>query len=636
MSHNAHNQFSLLRKRRFFPLFLTQLLGALNDNIYKNALIILLTYQSLQFGQFSNSPVLLNLSAALFILPFALFSATAGQLVDQVEKSHYIRIIKFCELGIALFIGLAFYMHNILLVMLGLFLFGTQSTFFGPVKYSLLPQHLKSYELIGGNGLIETATFIAIIVGSIVGGVLIVLTHGPFWVWLLISSLACLGLWASYSIPQAKAYATKKPINWNFVSSSWQILRSCSKNQPVFLAILGISWFWFFGSALFYQLPVYVRDYLGGNSYIVNLFLACFAIGIALGALLCEKLSRNNIEIGLVPLASLIMTLLTIQLYHIQPTPSTLVEHSTTPLSLSVFFQLPQSWFVLFCIFGLRIAAGLYTVPLYAYIQDRSPKQQRAQYIACNNIINACLMALASVVCIGLLQAGLTIPELFLVLATLNLCVTLYIFTIAPEYISRLIVWLFVNCIYRLRVNGIENLPEKGGVIYVCNHVSYIDVLIMSAISRRPIRFLMHYKLFQAPVLGTISRIAKAIPIASAKEDPDMKENAFKEAHAALKEGEIIGIFPEGGITRDGHLSEFKRGVEYLAHDAQVSVVPMALQGLWGSFFSREQGKAMSGWPKKLWGKIYLNIGEPVAPDEVKAENLRERIAKLLASDYNQ
>lgn len=629
MSNTNHNQFTLLSKRRFLPLFLTQFLGALNDNVYKNALIILITYKLVEFNTNWSSAVLINLAAALFILPFALFSATAGQLVDQVEKSQYIRKIKLCEIGISLFIGIAFYSHSLTLIMLGLFLFGAQSTFFGPVKYSILPQHLKSYELVGGNGLIESATFIAIILGSIVGGILIVYDNGTLWVWLVITLMALLGLRSSYAIPKAQTYDPNHKVNWNILSSTWATLRLGFSNQNLFLAILGVSWFWFFGSALFYQLPLYIRDYLGGNSYIVNLFIACFAVGIGLGAILCEKLSRNNIEIGLVPLASLILTLLTLQLYHLQPTPSTMAINNAH-LTITAFFQVTRNWFVLFCVIGLGVAAGLYTVPLYAYIQDRSPKNQRAQFIACNNILNACLMALAAFVCIGLLKAGLTVPELFLVVATLNLCVSLYIFTLAPEFISRLVIWLFVNSIYRLRVNGVDNLPDKGGVIYVCNHVSFIDVLIMTAVSRRPIRFLMHYKLFHAPVLGIIARLAKAIPIASAKDDPDMKRQAFEKARQALNDGEIIGLFPEGSITHDGELQDFKPGVEHLVRDTQAEVVPMALKGLWGSFFSREQGKAMTGWPKKLWAKIYLNIGEPIAPDNVTAKNLHQRIAKLL------
>lgn len=632
MTRKPQNQFKLLGKRRFLPLFLTQFLGAFNDNVYKNALIILLTYQLAQFQTAWSSVVLINLSAALFILPFALFSATAGQLVDAVEKSRYIRIIKLCEIAIAIFIGIAFYSHNIYLIMLGLFLFGAQSTFFGPVKYSILPQHLKSYELVGGNGLIETATFIAIIAGSIVGGILIVEHRGALWVWFACTAIAILGWSISRAIPRANSYYPQSKVDYNIIRSTWQTLRLGYSNQTVFLAILGISWFWFLGSALFYQLPIYIRDYLAGNSYIVNLCIACFSIGIGIGALLCEKLSRHNIEIGLVPLASLILTLLTTQLYHIQPDPTALAQTGST-LTFANFFQIPQNWVVLGCIIGLGIASGLYTVPLYAFIQDRSPKDQRAQLIACNNIINAIFMALAAVVCIGLLTLGLSVTQLFLVMATLNLCITLYIFTLAPEFITRLLIWLFVNTIYRLQVKGTDNLPDKGGVIYACNHVSYVDVLIMTAVSRRPIRFFMHYKLFETPILSTISKMGKAIPIASAKEDPDKKEQAFEQAKQALADGDIIGIFPEGSITYDGELGEFKRGVENLAQAAQARVVPMAINGLWGSFFSREQGTAMTGWPKKLWAKIKLNIGQPIDPDQASADYVRQQVAKLLEDD---
>lgn len=624
MSH----QFTLLKKLRFAPLFWTQFLGAFNDNVYKNALIILLVFNAASFTKISPDTIV-NLAGALFIIPFLLFSATFGQIADKYEKSQIIRLVKLLEMSITVIIGLAFYLNSLSLLLIALFLFGTHSTLFGPVKYSILPQHLKSQELIGGNGLVESGTYIAILAGTILGGVLISVPHyGKAIVTGTIFIIAFLGWLLSRKIPKAPSKAQIK-INWNIFTSTWECLKFPQQSRGVVLAVLGISWFWFYGAFMFYQAPYYTEKYLGGNEHVATLVIACFSIGIGIGSLLCEKLSRRNIEIGLVPIGAIGLSVFTADLYFLQPT----VVHVK---NLDVLTVLSQTHYlkILTRLVLLGIFSGLYTVPLYAYIQDRSPLQHRARVIAATNILNALFMVLVAVFVITLIHLGFTIPELFLIVALLNACITIYIFRKAPEFIVRLCIWFIVNVMYRLTITGLDNLPAKGAVIYACNHVSFVDVLVLTAVSKRPIRFVMDHRLFNAPILKQLSVLYKAIPIAPAKESVEVKEQAFIAIKAALAKGEVVGIFPEGWITRDGSLAPFRKGIEEIINTSPVPVVPMALRGMWGSFFSRKHGgRAMSTFPRRFWSQISLHIGTPISPEAFTTEKLQQVVEELLQAE---
>ncbi|OGT31925.1 MAG: glycerol acyltransferase [Gammaproteobacteria bacterium RIFCSPHIGHO2_12_FULL_35_23] len=617
------NQFALLKKRRFLPLFITQFLGAFNDNTYKNAVIILIAFQTI--SSIASANTLINLAGGLFILPFFLFSATFGQLADKYDKAKIIRIAKLLEILVAIVASLAFFLNSLFLLLTALFLLGTQATLFGPTKYSILPQHLKSFELVGGNGLIESATFIAILTGTIFGGLLITIpVYGKEIVSATIIIIAIIGWLASRKIPKAPSRAADIEVDWNIFTSTWRNLKYAKQNKEVFLAILGISWFWFYGAFMFYQTPNYTKIYLGGNAHVTTLLIAMFAIGIGVGALLCEKFSRKVIEISLVPLAAIGISALTVFLYHLQPHTATVTEQG-----IIAFIKTGHHLAITCCLFFLGVLSGLFTVPLYALIQDRSVKVQRSRIIATNNILNAVFMVLAALYAIVLLDLGLSIPELFLMLAGLNLLITIYIFSVSAEFIIRLIVFLIVNLMYRLKITGLENLNIEGPAIYTCNHVSFMDVLIISAASKRPIRFIMDYKLFQAPLLHNIAKLAKTIPVATVKEDPVMKANAFIEAAKALKRGEILGIFPEGSITRDGKIAIFRRGIEEILNSAPAPVIPMAIYGLWGSFFSRKYGKAMANLPRRFWSKVSLHVGKPIPAEEFSLERLQLEIEKL-------
>ncbi len=277
----------------------------------------------------------------------------------------------------------------------------------------------------------------------------------------------------------------------------------------------------------------------------------------------------------------------------------------------------------------IGIVSGLYNVPLYSFVQDRSKLEHRARIIAANNILNSFFMiAAAGFMILTLNVVKITLAQLFLVMAILNACITLYIFSVIPEFIMRFSVWILISFMYRLSVFGQENLPAKGAAIYACNHVSFVDVVVMSAVCKRPIRFLMDHNLFKA--LGPISYFSRAIPIASAKENEKIKHKAIERAIKSLDDGHLIGIFPEGSITKTGELGSFKKGIEELVQKTGAPVVPMALRGMWGSFFSRRYGKAMTARPRRFWSKISLHIGKPIPAEKFSLALLEAEIQKLL------
>ncbi len=617
-------QFALLGTRRFAPFFASQFLGAFNDNVFKNALVISIAFD---VSHTTDAGLLVNLSAGLFIAPFFLFSALAGQLADRHEKSAFIRRIKFAEIVIMALAAVGFVLGNIPFLIAVLFLMGTQSAFFGPVKYAILPQHLEESELVGGNALVESGTFLAILLGTLFGGLLVGGAGGGLLIGATLVAVATLGWLASRAIPRAPAAAPDLRLDWNVPAATWRVVREAARNRVVFNAVLGISWFWLYGALFLAQLPVYTRQILGGTEAVVTLLLVTFSIGIGIGSLACERLSGRMVEIGLVPFGSIGLTVFAVDLAFASP----LVPPASL-LDAGAFLAQPGSWRIVFDLLMAALFGGLYIVPLYALIQLRSPPEQRARIIAANNILNALFMVVSALLAIALLEAGVSIPNLFLVAGLLNAAVAVYIYTLVPEFLLRFLVWMLMHTVYRLEVHGIERLPDSGSAVIVCNHVSFVDALILTAASRRPIRFVMDHRIFARPLLGPVFRAARCIPIAPAHEDAALMQRAFDEIAAVLEQGELVGIFPEGRITRDGELGEFRKGVERIVQRTPSIVVPMALSGLYGSFFSRKDGAAMTRpWRllSEFRARITLNVGEPVPPAEVDAARLRETVLAL-------
>jgi len=622
-----HSLFGLLKIKRFGPFFATQFFGAFNDNVFKNSLVIMITFQAVATSGL-DADVLVNACAGLFILPFFLFSATAGQLADKYEKSFLIRIIKGIEILVMIAAAIGFYTGNIYFLLSVLFLMGTQSTFFGPIKYGILPQHLKENELVAGNAIVEMGTFLAILLGIIAGSKLIgVEGWGATAVSATIISVAIVGLLVSFMIPVAEAADPNLKFNWNIATETWNTIQHTRSNDVVFKSIMGISWFWFFGATLLTQLPNYTLNIINANDDVYILLLAMFSVGVGVGSILCERLSGEVVEIGLVPIGSFMITLFCADLYFASvPFEDVLL---IAPLTLSSFWQETGSWRVLLDIVFIGIAGGFFIVPLYALVQQRSEPRIRSRIIAGNNIFNALFMVVSAIFATTLLKLDVSIPQLFLVTAVLNILVAVYIFTLVPEFMMRCLVWLLVNTLYRVEHEGLEHIPDEGAAVVVCNHVSFIDALVLASCTRRPVRFVMYYKIFAMPVISFIFRTGKAIPIAGAKEDPAMMEAAFDEISKALEQGEIVCIFPEGKLTGDGEMDAFKGGVERILQRNPVSVVPMALRGLWGSFFSRKDGAAMSRPFRRIWSKVELKVGEVIPYEQASKEHLQKAVESL-------
>ena len=430
-------QFKLLSERRFLPLFITQFLGAFNDNVLKNAMVILITFQGARMSSIDPA-LMVNACAGLFILPFFLFSATAGQLADKYEKSRLIRLVKQLEIGIMIIAAVGFWLPSLPLLLISLFLMGMHSTLFGPLKYSILPQHLHENELIGGNALIESGTFLAILLGTLLGGILIGLGEdGRHYASAACFTIAVLGYIASRGVPSAPAPAPALRVNWNPLTETWRNLGFTRQNRSVFLSILGISWFWFYGAMFLSQFPSFAKDHLGGNEGVVTLLLALFSVGIGLGSLLCERMSRRQIEPGIVPLGSIGLTAFAIDLYFATPAAG-----GISGLSATQFLAQPGSLRVLADLVLIGAFGGFYCVPLYALMQTRSDASHRSRVIAGNNILNALFMVVAAVLAIVLLGAGCSVPQLFLITAILNALVAAYIYTLRPEFINRFFKWL--------------------------------------------------------------------------------------------------------------------------------------------------------------------------------------------------
>lgn len=620
------SQFRLLGQRRFAPFFLTQFLGALNDNVFRNGLVILVTFQGIVVAGMNESQ-LANVAGALFILPYFLFSATAGQLADKYEKSFLMRRIKLFEILLMSIAAVGFVTQQFPLLLFVLFLMGFQSTLFGPVKYAYLPQRLDDHELVGGNALVEAGTYIAIILGLIIGGVAVAVD--PNSLMLLVSCLiafALIGYIAARQVPVTAAADPDLEINLNAWKETWRIISFAREKQSVWLSVLGISWFWFFGSAMTLQVPAYTLQILNGNEEITTLLLVAFAVGVGFGSLLCERLSGHRIELGLVPFGAIGLTVFAIDLYFAQP-----VAAATEVESVKQFLARSGSWRVLVDLAMLGAFGGFFSVPLYALIQQRSEPRHLSRIIAANNIINAVFMVAASILSIVVLLR-FSIPELFLVLAVLNAVVAFYIFGLLPEFLMRFLAWIAVSFLYRVRVNGVENIPDRGAAIVVCNHVSYVDAIILSAAVNRPMRFVMYYKIFEIPLLSFFFRQAKAIPIASASEDETIMKAAFEIVDTELANGNIVCIFPEGAITRDGEIHRFRPGIEKILERRPVPVVPVSLGRLWGSWFSRSHDGTLKRIPGRLFARVPVRIGPPVAPANATASRL-ELMVRALRGD---
>lgn len=613
-------QFDLLKQRRFLPYFLTQFLGAFNDNVFKNALSAFIVYKL----AVDNPDVMVGLAGALFILPFFIFSGVAGQLADKYEKSILIRKVKAFEIVVMTIAFFGFIFESVWLLLFVLFLMGTQSSFFGPIKYGYLPEELNNEELVGGNGLIEASTFVSILLGTMLGVVLISL-ESSHYVSVTVMFIAIVGYFVSTKIPNRGKPTSDSKVDFNIFRTTAKNIGYLAKKRILLLSVLGISWFWFLGSVFLINIPNYTKTILNGNEHIVAVLLTMFSIGIGAGSLLCEKLSGKRVEIGLVPVGAIGLALFSLDVFF-----ASLAWSNSEFMTFSNFWQAPGAWRICLDLVMIGVFGGLYIVPLYALIQERSDEGHVSRVIAGNNIINALFMVVAAV--LGMVVLGvfeLSIPMLFLITTALHVVVCVFIFTVVPEFLLRLVAWFLITLVYRVRYKGLENIPTDGPVLLVCNHISFVDPIILMGRVRRPTRFVMYYKIFNKGLMKPLFKAAKTIPIAGVKENPEIMESAFAEVKAALEDHDVVGIFPEGKLTPDGHMQPFKPGVERIIAETPVPVVPMALNNLWGSMFSRFDKTPWKRRPRKLWAKVELIVGEPIPPEQVTAARLQKAVQAL-------
>ncbi|WP_019141413.1 MFS transporter [Noviherbaspirillum massiliense] len=619
------SQFALLAQRRFGPFFWTQFFGAFNDNLFKTALLTILTYEALSWTDLDPG-LLNNLIPGLFILPFVVFSASAGQLADKFEKSRLARYIKILEIGIMLLAAIGWLRHDLWLLVGAIVGMGLHSTLFGPVKYAYLPQQLKPEELVGGNGIIEMGTFVGILLGEVLGAVLVL--HKPWGVQLVAGgTIACavIGWLFSLRIPHSPAPAPDLKINWNPLTETVRNISFSRQNRTVFLSMLGNSWFWFYGAIILAQFPVYAKDYLHGDHSVFVLLLTVFSLGIGTGSLLCERLSGHKVEIGLVPFGSIGLSIFGFDLYL-----ASLHYTNAAMVDAAGFIVQQGSWRILFDCVMIGVFGGFYIVPLFALIQTRCDRQHVSRTIAGMNILNALFMVAAAGVAMVLLRIGFTIPEIFMATALMNAVVAIYIFSLVPEFLMRFLAWLLIHTLHRVHTVDTDRIPEEGAAVLVCNHVSYVDAIVIMAASPRPIRFVMDHRIFKIPVLSWIFRTAKAIPIAPAKEDPWLMEKAYVDIAQALHEGELVCIFPEGKLTMDGEINQFKGGVRKILDRTPVPVIPMALRGLWGSLLTRGKGNPFErSFKRGPFSRLSLAVGRPVAPAQATPELLQEQVLAL-------
>jgi 1-acyl-sn-glycerol-3-phosphate acyltransferase len=580
-------QSALLRSPRFLPFFLTQFLGAFNDNLYKNGLVVLLTFQAA--GWTTLSPALLgNLAAGIFILPFFLFSATAGQLADKFDKAGLSRLVKLLEMAIMAVALVGFLTHSLAALFGALFLLGCHSTLFGPVKYALLPQHLHADELIGGNALVEAGTFVAILAGTLAGGLLAAVPAAQFWIPAAGFAVAAVGYLASRHIPPAPPPVPGLAIDPNPFTATRRNLRYARENPTVLLAIMGISWFWLYGALFLAQFPAYAKLVLGGGEGAVTLLLATFTVGIGVGSLLCERLSGSRVELGLVPFGSLGLTLFGLDL--------ALASPATAPaavLGVGALLERPGTWRLLADLTLLGTFGGFFIVPLYALVQSRSAVAHRARVIAANNILNALFMVAGALAAAGLLAAGLSIPALFGAAALVNALVALLIYRRVPEFPLRFVLWLLTHSLWPLRARGLEHIPATGPALLVGNRHSPADALLLLAVSPRPVRCLVAPELFRQPLLGFVLRHSGAIPT-----HPVAGAAAYAEAARSLAAGELVGHFLDGPPGAP-ELTPFPPALAPLLAHRSVPVVPLALRGATGK--------------GRLFRPVELVAGQPMA-----------------------
>ncbi|EPC01807.1 hypothetical protein L861_21515 [Litchfieldella anticariensis FP35 = DSM 16096] len=613
-----------LVQRRFAPLFWTQALGAFNDNFLRMTLL-LLVWGALPPRDWRPGPVL-TLSVAGTILAYLTLSSWGGMLGDRLDKQRLIRRLKLLELAIMLGTVVAVWFESVALLLVFVLLLAGRSALLGPVRYAILPQHLAPTELVRGNAWIGLGTFVALLTGALLAAVMATLPEpwSRLTAMLVLVSVALLGLATSFAIPPAPACA-KIPVGWRPWRSSSEILRQAAQGRHLFPAMLGVASFWFLVTCMLTLLPAWVRDNFGGNEAALNLLLAAFALGVGVGALLCAHFSAGRLETGLVSLGGMLLGIASLYLASLTPMAVNM-DGMAFLMGSDRFWQM----FVGFTLVG--IGGGLYSVPLYTLVQLISREEQRSRMLGAVNMLSA----LAVILAVGygsvmLVWLGTGLRGIVAGLGVMGLFVGAGLLLRRPRPVLRLLIFALIHVIYRLRFHGRQHIPVRGPALVVCNHVSFMDALVLGGASPRPLRFLMDQPIYESPWLNWWFRIVGAIPVDSDRRDPGNVRRALNEVSHALREGEVVMLFPEGRLTPDGEIQGFRRGLEMILSRDPVPVVPAGLAGLWGSWTSHYGGRALTKPPRRFRARVALSFGEPLSSREARSPLLEKRVRDLKA-----
>ena len=619
MNASGTSQFALLKTRRFLPLFVTQALSAFNDNVYRFSLsIILLTTFGVERGG-----VLNTISAALFILPFFLFSAVAGQLSDKFDKARMARRIKFAEIFIVGVSAISLFTTHVPLQQFCIFLAGTQAAFFGPIKYAILPQHLHKEELLGGNGMVEMATFVAVLLGTIFGTIAINQQGGQTVVASLMIGIALFSYWTTTQIPAAPSAQPDLKLNWNILGETWNVLKIASARPAVFQSILGVSWFWFLGVVFVTQIPLFTIGTLHGTETTATMIFALFSIGIAAGSIYCNKLLGGKVSLKFVPISALLMSLFIFDMYFAAGYASAITPPGQTATLLSLLSNF-NGLRVLFDLAAVAFCAGLYVVPIFATMQTKTPYYLRARIIGANNIMNAIFMIIATLLSGVLLSRGLTARGLFLCLGFANLLAAIYVIRLLPHALLASLARGLFRLIYRVEVRGEENLVAAGPkALVIANHTSLLDGPLLSAFLPEKAGFAINTHMANRWWVKPAFALVDLCPI-----DPS-NSMALRSLVEHLKKGKRVVIFPEGRLTITGGLMKIYEGPGAVADMANAKILPVRIDGAQRSPFSRLKGL----FPTQVFPKITITYLPPVKPSKengLKGSALREHQAEKL------
>lgn len=615
----------LYKERKFWPLFWTMFLGAANDNVFKNALIILITYKNVSlFGLGAES--LVAFAGGAFILPYVLFSATSGQISDHFDKAQVIKVTKFTELAFMLIGAIGFITESYGLLMLTLFLMGAQSSFFSPVKFSSLRTILKDEELTTGTALIGGGTFIAILIGTIIGGLAAAAPDATNVASFAILGFAILGIITARFQNKINDINEDVKIDYTFIKPTFKLLSDSFKDKNSFRAIMGVSWFWFLGSFVLSVMPSIIKNVFFGSEMVASIFMATFTVGMGLGSWICSKLSGKRIEVGMVPLAALGMSLAVFDLYYISTQWPMSVTGALMPPA--EFFAQPMAIRAIIDLLLVTIFGGNFYISQLTFMQHSAPLERLARTIAANNIWNAIFMVVAAVSIILLKKSGATALDNLAILGGMNLIYAAISYYFFHEEMWRFFFHMLTTFLYDVEIEGEDNIPKDGKVVIAANHTSFVDWGVVMSLSPRPIRWVIDHRYYFIPGLKQFFMQGHLIPIATRKENPELLDEAYTKLDKTLNEERCVGFFPEGWITRDGKPRRYQPGIKKVVEQTNATVVPIVIKGLWGSFYSFSGKGVFKGirWNFLKRRKIKVIVLPAIGPQEFCYKDLEDKM----------